>query len=261
MTDPATQATRRAANAAALSVVAYAVLWFATTQVAAIRDGSPFGDDPWDLVASYAVIFLPVVAGATWIRSLRHRGPQLEPALARRIRWGSGLAVAIVLTAVGTDVIAIARVSTPSSSPLIDGLVAIAGLAAIAAAGLLVRAQRTVSSAGSRSIEPEVVDDALALVAEVAGKLGMARPVGDLESALQRFLDRSALSPRRHRILFGVLLALAASVAFDVWHGFVEGPSGSPGVLLLFGALAGGGVLAVSLATLVPLRLLRPVGR
>jgi len=60
-----TRATRRAANAAALAVVAYAVLWVVTTQIRAVRDLSPFSDDPWDYVASYASIFLPVVAGAT----------------------------------------------------------------------------------------------------------------------------------------------------------------------------------------------------
>ena len=83
--EPVTRSTRLAANAAAIAVVAYAILWFATTQVRSIREVSPFAEDPWDAVASYAAIFLPMVAGATWIRSLRHRGPILPPATAARI--------------------------------------------------------------------------------------------------------------------------------------------------------------------------------
>src|SRR5262245_5665693 len=97
--DPATRATRDAANAAAVAVVGYAVLWLVSTQVRAIREISPFAEDPWDAVASYAAIFLPFAAGATWIRSLGHRERVLPLSTAARIRWGSGLTGGIVLLA------------------------------------------------------------------------------------------------------------------------------------------------------------------
>src|SRR5262249_29483867 len=106
--DATTRATRDAANSAAAAVVVYAVLWFLSTQVKSIRAISPFGDDPWDAFATYAFIFLPLVAGATWIRSLRHRGRTLPARTASRIRWGSGLAAAIVLVAAGSAAEAIA---------------------------------------------------------------------------------------------------------------------------------------------------------
>ncbi len=76
--DPSTRATRLAANAAIPAIVAWAALWYVTTQVHSVRVASPFGDDPWDLVASYTAIFMPIVVGATWVRSLRHRGPHLR---------------------------------------------------------------------------------------------------------------------------------------------------------------------------------------
>src|SRR4029079_11808487 len=101
--DATTRATRDAANASALVVVLFAGLWFVTTQVHAIRAVSPFGEDPWDAVATYAAIVLPFVAGSTWIRSLRHRGPILPAPTAARILLGSGLAVSIVLAAAGGD--------------------------------------------------------------------------------------------------------------------------------------------------------------
>ena len=106
-TDLVTRRVRDGANAAALAVVAFAVLWFVTTQVHAIRDVSPFADDPWDLVTSFAALFLPLVAGATFVRSVAHRGPRLDTPVARRIAIGSGIAVAIVAVSVMTDIAAI----------------------------------------------------------------------------------------------------------------------------------------------------------
>jgi hypothetical protein len=261
--DRTTRATRAAANAAACAVLAYAVLWVLSTQVAAIRAISPFADDPWDVVASYAAIFLPVVAGATWIRSLRHRDAVLPDATARRIRWGSGLAAAIVLVAAGVDAEAIAATGFPAAAGIgaaaLTGLVAASGLLAILALVLDVRAaairpDRTTFS----TAEPDIVDDALALATDVAGLVGIRRPVERLAAAIEAFLDGSPLSPRRHRLAFGVVVALAAAVAFDVWHALREGPWIDATVPLIFGLLIAAGVLAAYLGTVVPLRLLRP---
>ena len=241
-------------------MVAYAVLWVVSTQIEAIRANSPFSDDPWDFVASYSSIFLPVVAGATWVRSLRHREELLPAATARRIRWGSAASVAIVLAAVATDVVAFATVPVPDASPILAILVAIAGACAIPAAALLVIAFTAVGPATDDPNEPDVVDDALVLATEVSGWIGLRRPVGTVVRWFQDFLDRSSLSPRRHRIAFGILVAVAAGVGFDIWHAIVEGPWGTLGALLLIGALTAGGVFAIYAVTLAPLRLLRPVG-
>jgi hypothetical protein len=272
-TDELTRSTRMAANAAALAVLAFAALWVATTQVSSIREVSPFADDPWDAVASYAAIFLPVVAGATWIRSLRNRGHLLADVTAARIRWGVGLALGIVLASVGADLMALATVAIPD--PLADQLVtlivllvAIAGFAALVATALLVRAGIVARQALNvrtnsltASTEPDIVDDLLALAADVARPIGLSGPFGRLSGAIDGFLERSSLSPRRHPIGFGVLLSLAAAVGFDIWHAVVEGGWGSPAALLAFGVLAGVGVLGIYLGTVVPLRLLRPPGR
>jgi hypothetical protein len=58
--------------------------------------------------------------------------------------------------------------------------------------------------------------------------------------------------------LFGLVLAFSAAVAFVTWHAFREGPWASPAAALLFGMLPAVGILAMYLATLAPLRLLRP---
>jgi hypothetical protein len=262
--DATTRATRDAANVAAAAVVVYALLWLLSTQVKSIRAVSPFSDDPWDAFATYAFIFLPLVAGATWIRSIRHRERVLQARTASRIRWGSGLAAGIVLVAAGSAAEAIVSIGfapdAGTEATILAALVVLSVVLALAAIALTVRAAVIADRTEVRTDanEPDVVDDLLGLASEAAHAVGDGRRVDRLASGIERFLDRSALSPRRHRLLFGVILAVAAAVAFDVWHAFREGPWASAGVAALFGILLASGVLAVWLGTVIPLRILRP---
>jgi hypothetical protein len=265
-TDRPTRATRDAANVAAVAVVVYAILWLVSTQVEAIRAGSPFAVDPWDAFATYAAIFLPFVAGSTWIRSLRHREPVLPTATASRIRWGSGLAAAFVLVAAGTAAQAIATIGFPADAggiaPLLTGLVWASVLLAAAAIALTVRAASIAGGApvpaAAAASEPDIVDDALGLASEVAARVGVRGPVDRFAGAIEAFLDGSPLSPRRHRWLFGIVLALGVAVAFDIWHAIREGPWANAVVPVIFGILLAAGVLAAWFGTVIPLRLLRP---
>lgn len=252
--DPATGATRDAANAAILAIVAWAVLWYVTTQVHVVRTASPFGDDPWDLVASYTAIFMPIVVGATWVRSLRHRGPQLEAATASRIRVGTAIALGLIGVNVASDALALAIVPAPVADArltLVIGLVVVGGVTFAFAATYLVRAMRVARPAPGDATEPDVLDDLLGLVGEVPGAARVVQP-------LDRFLASSPVSPRRHRLVFGLLAAALVGIAVAIWHSVVEGPWASLPVMVLFGVLMGGGVLAIYLITLVPLRLIRP---
>jgi hypothetical protein len=253
--DPTTRATRLAANAAAFAVVAWAILYVVTTQIAGVRAASPFGNDPWDIMVSYSAIFLPIVVGATWVRSLRHRGAHLEAATASRIRSGVAIALVTIGVNVASDALALAVVAAPATDgrlALIVALVVLAGLTTILAATFLLRATRIASPAAGDASEPDVLDDLLGLVGEVPGAARVVRP-------LHRFLATSPVSPRRHRLIFGLLAAMLVGVAFDIWHAIVEGPWASVPVLILFAALVGGGVMLIYLITLVPLRLIRPV--
>lgn len=263
--EPATRATRLAANAAAFAVVAWAVLSFVTTQIASMRASSPFADDPWDAVVSYAAIFLPIVVGATWIRSLSHRGPQLEPATARRIRNGVGIALLTIGANVVSDAVAILVVPTATPDgrlPLIIGLVFFVGAVTLTATALLVRAMRVARPGLRDPNEPDVLDDLLALARDAAGVVRpFQRPAERLVAAVDRFLANSAASPRRHRLIFGLLAAVVAGLAFDVWHEIVEGPWASMFIPVLFATLVGGGVFVMYLITLVPLRLIRPASQ
>jgi hypothetical protein len=251
--DPSTRATRLAANVALLAVIAWAALYLVTAQIDNVRAASPFADDPWDVVVSYSAIFLPIVVGTTFVRSLRHRGPHLEAATARRIRTGVGIALVTIGANVASDALALVVVPAPATDgrlTLIIGLVAAAGAATVAAVGFLMRAMRIAGPATDDTSEPDVLDDLLGLGAEIPGVARLVRP-------LDRFVSSSPASPRRHRLIFGFLAALVAALVFDVWHAIVEGPWASLPVLLLSASLVGGGVFVMYLITLVPLRLIR----
>lgn len=268
-TDELTRSTRLAANAGAVAAVAYAALFVVTTQVKIIRAASPFGDDPWDVVVSYGAIFLAIVVGATAVRSIRHRGPRLEPVIAARIRTGVGMALITIGLTLASDISALLFAPWPDPVAaadgrlaLIVGLIVVSGATAVVATGLLIRA-RTIAAkttpSGADAFEPDILDDLLGLAHEGAGLLRPIRtPVDRLASVLDRFLATSPASPRRHRMAFGIVAAVAAGLAFDVWHAIVEGPWGSLLALGLFAVLTAGGVLAVYFATLGPLRLIRP---
>ena len=263
--DPATRRTRDAANAAAAVVVLFAALWFLTTQVHAIRDVSPFGEDPFDAVATYATIVLPFVAGATWIRSLSHRGPVLPARTATRIRWGSTAAVLIVLAAALADLDAILTSGWPPAAGGIAGFVTAFVLALALAAGgalaLLVRAGSAARAAAADPSEPDIVDDGLALATDLAALVRLERPVARLASRIERLLEEASWSPRRHRVAFGVVLGVACGTGFSLWHVIREGPPPDPVAPVVFTILGTAGVLAGYFGTVVPLRLLRPPAR
>jgi hypothetical protein len=271
--DELTRSTRLAANAGAVAVVAYGMLYLVTTQIHFIRAASPFGDDPWDVVVSYGAIFLAIVVAATAVRSLRHRGSHLEPAIAARIRTGVAMALLTIGLTLTSDVAALLLVSLPDPAAagdgrlaLIMGLVLVTGVTTVTAMGLLVRAAAIASRAAPFPIdwsrenpaEPDILDDLLGLARDAAALIPPTRSFVDrLTSAVDRFLATSPASPRRHRLAFGVVGALAAGMAYDVWHAIIEGAWGSSFALVLFTVLVGGGVLAVYLAALAPLRLIR----
>ena len=267
--DDPTRSTRLAANAGAIAVVAYAAFFFVTTQIKSVRAASPFGDDPWDVVVSYGVIFLAIVAASTGVRSLRHRGPALEPAVAARIRTGVAMALVTIGLTLVSDVASLVFAPLPDLAAardgrlaLIVGLLLVSGVATAAATALLARAASIappMTAPTEDAIEPDILDDLLGLARHGAVLIPPARGIAErLTSTVERFLATSAASPRRHRFAFGVLAAVAAGLAYTEWHAIVEGAWASVFVAVLFATLTSGGVLAVYVATLGPLRLIRP---
>ncbi len=257
-----TRGTRLAANTAACAVVLFGLLCFLTTQAHDLRETLPFTLDPYDAVVSYAVMAIALVAGATWVRSLRHREPVLDPAVARRIRLGVGIALAIMAVTIVSD--ALAYVAPPAEAGtelpwFVAGLWLVSAVAVVAATVLLVRAVRagTATASSPATPEPDLLDDALGLGDELAGRIPPLRPLRPLVGRLAAFLEGSGFSPRRHRLAVGVVGAVATAVAFDTWHAIVEGPWVPEGAVV-FGLLAATGAIVIYGLTLRPLRLIRP---
>ena len=99
------------------------------------------------------------------------------------------------------------------------------------------------------------------MATDLAHLVRLERPIGRLAGAIERFLDESPWSPRRHRIAFGVVLAFACGAGFTLWHIVREGPPPSLELPIAFTLLGTAGVLAAYFGTLVPLRLIRPPDR
>jgi hypothetical protein len=80
-------------------------------------------------------------------------------------------------------------------------------------------------------------------------------------AAIAAWLHRSELSPRRHRLASGVVVALVASAAGVAWHAWREGPWLSPQAAILFGLVAAVAVLAGWSVAVWPLGAIRPAAR
>jgi hypothetical protein len=70
----ATRLTRRAPNAAALVVVAFWALFVFSAELPDVRAHSPWAEDPYDAVISFAALLVPLVAVVTFVRCQRWRG-------------------------------------------------------------------------------------------------------------------------------------------------------------------------------------------
>jgi hypothetical protein len=234
----ATRLTRRAANAAALAVIAFGALFVIGAQVQAFRAHSPWANDPYDAVGSFAVLLVPVVVAVTFVRLWRWRGAAPMPAPAiRQVLRGSTVTVGAIDATVAADVAALlARASVETRGPwlgLLVGLLASTGLAALGATALLVlawsRSRRYVADGARNSAQEEdAFDDIVALLVDVGRMTGRRLPrLGERLVAGSLRLDAalrfSRVSPRRHPWAYCFVVAVTFGLAFSAWHSLVEG--------------------------------------
>jgi hypothetical protein len=246
----------RVTRAGAVAGVAFLVLAGLTTQVKAIRAVLAFGDDPYDAVTSFAVIAIAIVGGATVLRWLAQMRREPDAAVERRIAIGAAIVSVIAGVGVASDIVALAVVGVPAvdGAVLLTGALIVATLVAVAVALACVWAARTelLHGAGLTDDEPDLIDD----LEIIAGSLGAT----GISTSLSRWVDSSRFSPRRHRLLAGVLAAGLAGIGAIVWHAFREGAWASPVAAAVFGGLMALGVIGAYLVGLEPLRLIRASG-
>ena len=225
-----------------------------TTQVGSIRAALPFTEDPYDAVVSFGVIAIAVVGGATVFRAIVHARRPYDPSVARRIAIGFAIATVIGAVALVSDVVAMLVGPLDVAEPgvkIVLGFFGISAVSTIVALACIGRARSALIHAPAMpDAEPDMLDDLGSIVVSV----GAPRAADGLAG----WIERSALSPRRHRVLVGVLGGVAAGVAAVAWHAVREGPWASPAAAALFGTLMAIGVAGAYLVCLAPLRLLRP---
>ena len=238
-----------------MAIGAFLVFAWLTTQVHALRDQLPFTDDPWDAVTSFALIGIGVVGGATVVRVLGEFARREDPAAARPIVLGVSVGVVITAVTLASDTVAVLVVPPPGDVP-VAAMLALLAVPVVATVVALAAVWQARSALGARATgaqpEPDLLDEVDALV----GSVGAAGVAGWLAT----WLDTSSISPRRHRILIGVLGGVVAGIGASAWHAIREGAWASPVAAVVFGGLIALGVTGAYLLTLEPLRLLRSPG-
>ena len=239
---------RRAIVATALASILYGLFWAATTQLPEIRAVSPFGEDPYDLVASVAIILLPLVGVLTAIRVARY-GPSAIPAgpVASRIRLGLGICLGLVsgaMVAVWIALVVEPMAGEPSDVAILAGA-AVVTVATIAAwAALAVSRSQAVDAGPSHADEPDAFDDLVAIL--------------PIPSGLRIRLAELADHLRRHRALAGLVASLAAAIAAVTWHAIRDGAWANPTAAMVYGGLLATVLLTAYGLLIGPLRVLRP---
>lgn len=71
-----------AATATFVAVICFGLLVGISTQLRSVRAQGPWEVDPYDAVASFAMMFVPIVAVLTWVRCLRWRHESVYPSFA-----------------------------------------------------------------------------------------------------------------------------------------------------------------------------------
>lgn len=232
---------------------AFLLLVLVTTQVDSIQAVLPFTDDPYDAVTWFSVLAIAIVGGATIVRAIGHRGRAYDPAVARRIALGAAITIVIVTIALASDILALVIVGAPRRDPAFPIVVALLVLAAgdaLLGLAAIWRGRVTLRHPPLRpDPEPDLIDEATAIVGAVGAR--------SLAARLGGWVERSPLSPRRHRVAIGILGALVAGALAIAWHAIREGAWASPSAALLFGGLMAVGVIGPYLLCLEPLRLVR----
>ena len=247
--------SRHLLRSGALAIAAFVVFAWLTTQVHALRDQLPFTDDPWDAVTSFALIGIAVVGGATIVRALGAFARREDPSAARLIVLGVSIGVVIAAVTLASDTIAVLVVPPPGDLSVV-AMLALLAVPVAATVVALVAVWETRSGLRVPATAPQLEPDLLDEVDAVVDTIGAARFAGWLAT----WLETSPVSPRRHRLLVGVVGGLIAGVGASAWHAIREGAWASPGAAVVFGGLIAAGVTGAYMLGLEPLRLLRSPG-
>lgn len=181
---------------------------------------APWMDDPFDVVTSFAIFFLPIVGAFSAVRlALCRRFEPLPRSRLDDLFHGCVVLIGVAFVTAGSDWIALIRgVDHAFWSPVTELLVAVlavltAGLT-LAFAGLATEIRRLPTLERSEPVGPDWLADASELAIRVSGRLG---PFERLTTRVVRAVDSGAWAwVRRRPIAAAVVVAAGFAALFDV---------------------------------------------
>jgi hypothetical protein len=251
------------ANATFVAVICFGLLTWISTQLQGVRPQAPWEVDPYDAVASFAMMLVPIVAVLTWVRCVRWRHEVVYPPFARvEIVRGCVVVLFAVAATDAAYLVAVLHRGFARPAPLRPELLGLLGLSVVtlviaclmsATAWSSQRRSRGQRNEVARSGEPDALDDVAELLrsapADLTPLYGLCVRTADL---LVAWAGSSTASPRRHPWLFVATVSCAAGAAAAASEFVHEGlpPNMGVGILVVavFGAIVAiGGLLAYAL--------------
>ena len=233
---PARPQLGRAVIASVLAAIVFSAFSWSSKELRAVYSQVPWQDDPYDAVVSFAIFFVPLLAGLCLLRvPLCRRYAPLPRRRALDLLRATQVLTAVVLATLLSDWVSVGlqahRTSwTATTLAVISVLVLVTALTALAARRVQ-RARRALSGQQDVAYMPDWLADTIALGELVATRCG---PLQDQMLRALRWLDRRATDPvRRHPLAVAALLSLLFGIAADVPKAVEEGYA-SNGLLLVF---------------------------
>lgn len=240
--------------------VAFTAFAYVTTQVHAVRAGSPWQNDPYVGVVSFTKFLVPALTVLIAVRVLLHRRAEPKPVFrtAQLLRAAFVCTLLVAATIVADGLAAALRTDrslwNDGTSWLIAALIP---LAALTAAALVceARAFRRLPPRSGRSLGGDWLDD-LAVLAET---IAMRLPPAGARLAV-RFARSGAIElARGHIVAVAALTSLAAGLSIGLAQALGEHWT-SPVLFLTFVAIGTGGFFAFSMICNTVLRITVPRG-
>ena len=187
-----------------------------TKEYRPLGDHAPWMDDPYDVVTSFAIFFIPILGAFSAVRLALCR--RLEPLPLSRVidlLHGCVVLLVFVLATAGSDWVAVAagadRGSWTSVTPALVAGLGLLTLFALLAAGLVVTEGRRLPRLNRADMAaPDWLADATVIAGQISRHLGPVEPV---TSRIVRVVDRQVWAWVRRRPITAAVVAAAGFAA------------------------------------------------
>jgi hypothetical protein len=210
----------RAVVGAMLLAVLFEAFAFGVKELQALGDHAPWMDDPYDVVTSFAIFFIPIVGTFSAVRlALCRRVEPLPLSRVTDLLHGCLVLLVVVLATAASDWVAVAvgadRGSWTSLTPaIVAGLGLVTVVALLAAGAVVTESRRLPRLDRDDPMAPDWLADATQVADRVSRHLGPLEPVA---SRIVRLVDRQVWTwVRRRPITAAIVAATGFATLFEV---------------------------------------------